>query len=354
MVKQSGRESAAEYLHQNLHALEQFAALAEEFPCDFERLPSIIYSLEDEQQLRHEAEIVKSLGYDAQFTLDTPLPFSVTAAVAFPNMAQFHPLKFLYGVAKPLHILENTFVRSLKGTTALTDYGEIHAKRIVIATHYPFLNRYGLFPAKLYQERSYVQVLEGVTPLGCTSANLAQSGIYLRSYNNLLLVGGGDQRTGKTDGFRTVESFIRHHYPQKKVVYSWANQDCISLDNMPYIGPYSPSLPNVYVATGFNGWGMTSSMIAANILIDLLCHKSHSAAELFKPQRSILHRKLFGHLASSAIDFLVPTTKRCPHLGCALKWNAAEHSWDCPCHGSRFDEHGKLIDNPAMKDRHIY
>ena len=125
----------------------------------------------------------------------------------------------------------------------------------------------------------------------------------------------------------------------------------MSLDGMPYIGPYSPATPNLFVATGFNKWGMSTSMLAAIILTDLVLERKSPYAGLFDPARSILHPQLALNALESAISLLTPTRPRCPHLGCALKYNAAERSWDCPCHGSRFDENGKLLDGPATDDK---
>ena len=124
----------------------------------------------------------------------------------------------------------------------------------------------------------------------------------------------------------------------------------MSLDRIPYIGQYSKNTPNLYVATGFNKWGMSSAMVAAGILTDLVQRKPNQYAEAFSPSRSMLHRQLGINLLESTKNLLTPTAPRCPHLGCALKWNQQEHSWDCPCHGSRFSEDGELIDNPATGD----
>ena len=169
-----------------------------------------------------------------------------------------------------------------------------------------------------------------------------------RNYKNLLLIGGGDHRTGKKGGgWQEMRDFAHRHYPQAEEQYHWATQDCMSLDGVPYIGPYSASTTDLYVATGFNKWGMTTSMVSAMILSDLVQGKKNPYEEVFSPSRSILHPQLKVNGFEAVVNLLTPTTKRCPHLGCALKWNSIEHTWDCPCHGSRFTEDGKLIDNPA-------
>ncbi len=354
LIKHLGRERAGLYLKANLQAVERFRALSMRIPCDFEERPSLMFSLHRREEMEREAAAVQSLGFGAEFIEKTPLPFPIVGGVRYPGMAQFHPLKFLYGAAKGLNILENTFVSRLEGTTAITEHGSIRAKRVIIATHFPFINSHGLYFMKLYQQRSYVIALENAMELGCTMEDAAENGIYLRNYQGLLLVGGGDHRTGKNGAcFTAVRDFARRYFPGAREVFAWANQDCVSLDGMPYIGPYSPALPQVYTAGGFNLWGMTNSMTAAEILTDLALGRSNPFAWAYDTRRSMLTGQLFLNLGATLGNFVIPTAKRCSHLGCALKWNPVEHSWDCPCHGSRFDEAGQLIDGPAMKDSHV-
>ena len=124
----------------------------------------------------------------------------------------------------------------------------------------------------------------------------------------------------------------------------------MSLDHRPYVGNYSRNTPNLYVASGFNKWGMTGAMAAAKLLCDRILERENAWAEVFDPSRSILKPQLWVNGWETAFNFLRLTEKRCPHLGCALKWNAAEHSWDCACHGSRFDADGKCLNNPANQD----
>ena len=122
---------------------------------------------------------------------------------------------------------------------------------------------------------------------------------------------------------------------------------------MDSIGRYSDSIPDVYVATGFNKWGMTSAMVAADILCDLVCDRENVYAEAFSPSRSIIHPQLAVNIIEAISGLVFLRAPRCSHLGCALKYNRAEHSWDCSCHGSRFDEEGGVIDNPANRDASI-
>lgn len=354
IINKFGIEKSKLYLDANLQALGEFQRLSRQIPCDFEEMPSVIYSQYDAGIMEQEARAVRQLGFPAEFSTGIPLPLPIAGAVRFPGMGQFHPLKFLYGAAKGLNIYENTFVKKLEGTTALTEKGIINAKKVIITSHFPFVNLHGLYFAKLHQQRSYVIALENGAQLGCTAMDAAKNGIYLRNYNNLLLVGGGDHRTGSGgEGFTAPRDFARKYFPNATELYAWANQDCVSIDGLPYVGPYSAGLPNVYVASGFNLWGMTNSMAASQILTDMVLGQSSPFAPAFQTDRSMLSTGLFSNMGTTFLGLIAPTAKRCPHMGCGLKWNAAEHSWDCPCHGSRFNEHGILIDNPAMRDSHV-
>ena len=248
-------------------------------------------------------------------------------------------------------IYENTPVRELTPYAAITDYGRIFADAFIVATHFPFLNKHGSYFLKLYQQRSYVLALENALAPGGMYLSVEENGLSFRHCGDILLLGGSGHRTGKPGGGWTeLEEKAKAFYPKSKVVRRWATQDCMSLDGIPYIGQYSRNTPNLYVATGFNKWGMTSSMVAANILTDLVQRKPNVYAQIFSPSRSMLHGQLGINLLESTKNLLSPTSPRCPHLGCALRWNKQEHSWDCPCHGSRFEENGKLIDNPATGD----
>ena len=172
-------------------------------------------------------------------------------------------------------------------------------------------------------------------------------GLSLRNHQGLLLLGGSSHRTGKPGSWEALEAFAQQNFPQARIAAKWATQDCMSLDSMPYIGQYAKSTPNLYVATGFSKWGMTSSMAAAALLTGLVSGKESRYSHVFQPSRGMLCPQLAVNGWEAVVGLLTPTIPRCPHMGCALKYNAAEHSWDCPCHGSRFGEDGALIDNPA-------
>lgn len=348
LIRQFDPETAKQYLNANEVALKKYRDLCNQVDCDFEEKDSYVYSLNDRQKIENEIAALEQLGLYVEFTERLSLPFPVAGAVKIPKQAQFHPLKFISSISKELHIYEHTMVRELVGTTAITDYGKIIAKKIIIATHFPFLNKHGSYFLKMYQHRSYVIALENAPNMEGIYVDEAQTGMSFRNYKNLLLIGGGDHRTGKKGGnWKELRDFAQRNYPNATEQYCWATQDCMTLDSVPYIGAYAKSTSNLYVATGFNKWGMTSAMISAMILCDMVQEKENPYAQAFSPSRTMLRPQLAVNAFEAAIHLLTPTTRRCPHLGCALKWNPYERTWDCPCHGSRFTKDGKLIDNPA-------
>lgn len=351
LIRRFGLEGAGQYLKANLAAVEEYRLLCGDIPCGYEHAPAVVYSTENRKKLEEEVHALRRLGYPARLVEKLPLPFPTVGGVEFPHQAQFHPLEFAAALASGLPIREHTKVQELRGYEAVTEGGTIRAKAIVVATHFPFLNKHGLFSAKLYQRRSYVLALEGVPPLSGMYLDEREGGLSLRSAEGLVLLGGGGHRTGKPGGgWNELRKAAKQYYPQSKEVYHWAAQDCMSLDGMPYIGTYSKATPRLYVATGFNKWGMTSAMVAAKLLTDLVLERETPYAKLFRPDRTMLRPQLVVNGLESTVNLLTPTTPRCPHLGCALKWNQQEHSWDCPCHGSRFSKEGQVLDNPANDD----
>lgn len=348
LIRTLGRDQAALYLKTNERALEIYRELAGRIACGYEEKNAFVYSRQDRERIEKEVKAVNSLGFPAEFTETVPLPFPTRGAVCFPHQAQFHPLEFIAGIVEGLPVYEHTFVENIKGNTAYTSHGNIRAENIIVTTHFPFLNRHGSYFLKLYQHRSYVLALEQAAHVEGMYVDEAREGLSFRSYGDLLLLGGGSHRTGKRGGgWQELKAFAASAYPDAKIKYQWATQDCMSLDGIPYIGKYSASTPNLYVATGFNKWGMTSSMVAAMLLGDLVQGRENAMAEVFSPSRSMLKPQLAVNVLETGVNFLTPTLRRCSHMGCALKWNPQEHTWDCPCHGSRFEIDGAVIDNPA-------
>ena len=352
MIKRFDEHRARLYAKAQAHAVKEYAKLCENIDCDYEIRDNYVYSTSDRKKIEKEVAALNRLGVKSEFSETRELPFSVAGAVCVKDQAQFHPLKFLYAIAEDLPIYEHTKVTELMPNKAKTNRGEITYKKLIIATHFPMLNKHGLYPLKLYQHRSYVIALKGVQNMGGMYVDESDTGLSFRNYGDLLLLGGGGHRTGKQGGcWQELEDFARKHYKNAEIVGKWATQDCMTLDDIPYIGQYSRSTPDVFVATGFNKWGMTNAMVAADILCDLVRGKPNPYATVFDPSRTVLRPQLAVNTFDSIVGLLTPTAPRCPHLGCALKYNKAEHTWDCPCHGSRFTEDGKLINNPATDDK---
>lgn len=351
LLKKEGLHKAKSYLEANRMAFERFEEISKNIKCDFEYKDSFVYSLKNKEKLEAEMSALSKIGYNAELS-DTPfIPVQTVGAVKFPHQAQFHPLKFIAEISKSLPVYEESFVRELKENTAVTDNGAVNADYIIAATHFPFINKHGSYFVKLYQNRSYVIALENAQDVDGMYLDESGVGFSFRNYEKYLLIGGGGHRTGKSEcNWSDLRNFAMLHYPDAREYCYWAAQDCMSLDGMPYIGQYSKRTAHFFTASGFNKWGMTGSMLAAILLTDKILDRKNEFAETFSPSRNILKPQLFVNAFEATKNLMTISEKRCPHLGCALKWNSAEHSWDCPCHGSRFDEKGRVIDNPANGD----
>lgn len=351
IIMKYGVEAARQYYKVNTRAIEKYMELCRNIDCDFERLDNYVFCRSDKSRVQKELRALQCIGADAVYKKELPLPVSVVGAIKFRNQAQFNPYKFASHIARGLNVFENTQALAFEGHTVKTNRGKIKAKKIIVATHFPFINNHGGYFLKMYQHRSYVLALKGAETLNGMYVDEDLKGLSFRNYGDLLLLGGGSHRTGKSGGsYGELVAFIKTHYPRAKIVSNWATQDCMSLDSVAYIGQYSKTTPDLLVASGFNKWGMTTSLVASEILCDLALDKENPYAHLFSPSRNMLHPQLACNAFEAASGLFNFSTPRCPHLGCALKWNKFEHSWDCSCHGSRFSEEGKLLDNPANND----
>ncbi len=396
LVKSFGEEIARKYAGANTKAIEEYARLTEEMSieCDFERKPAYVYSTDDDQTIEDEVEAARLAGIDAEFTTDTKLPFPVNGAVRFPDQAQFNPLKFLKAISKDLRVYERTKALEVNDGVTTTERATVKADKVVVTTHFPFINVPGYYFMRMYQQRSYVLALQNAAQVDGMYIGADDSGYSFRNYKDLLIFGGEGHRSGKSGGVSRYESLREaalRFYPDSQEVYRWSAQDCMSLDGIPYIGRYASSTPELFVATGFNKWGMTSSMVSAMLLSDLITGHDNEFAEAFDPARfnvSASAKNLVTNGAQTISSLISETfslpdeeleklpkgqggivehdgekvgvyrdedgrafvvTTKCPHLGCQLEWNQDELSWDCPCHGSRFDYTGKLLDDPALK-----
>lgn len=351
LLRRFGAENAHLYWEANEAALSRYRSLCAEIDCGFVEQDSYVYSLNRPDRIEKELSALQRIGIPASSAQKLPLPFPTAGAVCFSRQAQFHPLQFAAHIAQGLNIREHTTARAYDGRSIVTDGGRITAKRIIVATHFPMFNKHGSYFLKLYQHRSYVLALKNAAKIDGMYVDEDSAGLSFRQAEDMLLLGGGAHRTGRHGGgWAELENFAARHFPDARLAARWATQDCMTLDSMPYIGPYSKNTPHLFAATGFNKWGMTSSMLSAMILCDLVQERENPYAPLFSPSRSILRPQLAINALESSLHLLKPTRPRCPHMGCALSWNAQEHSWDCPCHGSRFTQNGKLLNNPATGD----
>ncbi|EOU1755874.1 FAD-dependent oxidoreductase [Clostridium perfringens] len=397
LITEFGEEKARQYAKANELAIKKYKEIIEDkrIECDFEEKPAYVYSLNEVDVLKEELEAAKNLGIDAEFVQEANLPFKIKGAIKFNNQAQFNPLKFLKGISNELVIYENTRALEIKENLVVTSGGNITANNILVATHYPIMNAPGYYFMKMHQERSYVLALENTSEIDGMYIDLNKEGYSFRTYNNLLLLGGISHRTGENEeggSYDELRKVAKRLYPKAKEKYYWSAQDCMTIDGIPYIGRYSSETPNIYVATGFNKWGMTSSMVSAMIISDMILEKENDFSEIFSPRRfdlSLSINNIANDLIETAKNFIaqkvsIPSSEiehiknghggiieyngekvgvyknkegkeffvstKCTHLGCQLSWNADELTWDCPCHGSRFDYKGRLIGSPATKD----
>ena len=366
LIDTLGRDKAKQYAMANEAAIEEYRRLISSghIDCFFEEKNAYVYG-SDLEQLQDEVEAAASLGLPASFVRETALPFSTAGSVCFARQAQFHPLRFLEHMEESLTVYENTPVLRIEDDR--------------IETH---------------QERSYVLALEHAADVDGMWIGTGQGAYSFRNYGKLLLLGGGGHRCGENSAggnYALLRKKAEEWFPGCREIAHWSAQDCMTADGVPYIGRYAERHPNWYVATGFQKWGMTSAMVSAMLLRDLICGVKNPYADVFDPGRfdaaalagiaaesgqavKGLAKELFQIPSEKAAAIprghggivflhgeklgvykdedgrLYPVDVRCPHLGCQLEWNPDERSWDCPCHGSRFDRFGKLISGPAQED----
>ena len=352
IINKYGTENAKLYFQAQNNALKKYREMCQKIDCDFKECDSFVYSCDSRKNIENELNALSKIGCPAVFVNKPELPFETVGAVCIRNQSQFNPLRFISSIVENLKIFENTRVLEFKPDGVTTENGKVKANKVIVATHFPFLNKHGAYFLKMYQHRSYVIALKNTPFVNGMYIDGSGKGLSFREYNGLLLLGGGSHRTGKkSGGWQELSEFVKKYYPESEEVCRWATQDCMTLDGIPYIGQYSKNTPSLYVATGFNKWGMTSAMVSAMILTDLIEGKENVYANFFSPVRSIFHPQLAVNMAEALIGIITPAAPRCPHLGCALKYNTYEHSWDCSCHGSRFTKEGKVINNPANGDK---
>lgn len=396
LINRFGEDKAWQYAEANRLAIENYRKIITDnnIDCMFEVLPAYLYSTQSTVDLEKEYYAARKLDIDAELTNEVCLPFKVVAALRYDNQAQFHPLKFLSMISDGLEIYEKTTVTEIEEGKLITNRGEVLANKIVCASHFPFINTPGYYFLRMHQERSYVIALDTPAVINGIYLGIDEDGLSLRRSGKYLLIGGGNHRTGENEAggkYEMLRQAAKKHFPDADEVAHWSAQDCMPIDGVPFIGKFSSSLENVYVATGFQKWGMTTSMVAAMIISEMIEGKNHPYP-IFSPQRfnisasakSLATEAIQAVRGLSAEFFTFPkenadkiprgkgaiveyngekvgvykdengdiyaVSTKCPHLGCQLTWNPDEKSWDCPCHGSRFDYKGNLINNPAIKN----
>ena len=323
---------AKKYLYANQEAIENIYQIIkdENIDCDFERQDSYVYTnnLDELEKIKLENEAVNSLGFNSEFVTSTPLPFDVLGAIKFPNQAEFNPIKYAYGLADAIiqnsgKIYTDTLVTNIqkeddKFITSCKDY-VVKSKYVILASHYPFIDRLGYYFLKMYQSTSYVIAVD--------IGNKSFDGMYINSEQptfsyrfvpfsgyggkRLLLVGGADHKTGSkidlSNAYKILEDEVRKYYPDCKVLYKWNTEDCITLDKIPYIGEFSHFMPNMYIGTGFNKWGMTSSNVGANIIVDKILGRENEYENVFTATRlhPIKNNAELGNMIKETANSLV-------------------------------------------------
>ena len=410
--KAFGEDGARVYAESNLAAIDRIAQFVAEdrIDCDFERRTNYVYAESDDEvsQLRQEAEVERKAGLAVELVDETPLPFRVAAALRLENQAQFHPRKYLLALAETIpgdgsHVFENSRVADVDDGEVKTERGTVRARDVFVATHLPILDR-GLYFAKAYPHRSYAIA----APLGQApdpDGMYISSGVPTRSVRTMhdgdrvfINVGGNGHKPGDDDDtparYDQLAAFLRRHWPDAgEARYRWSTQDYMPHDHVPYIGRLARRSEHVYAATGYQKWGMTNGTVAAMIVSDAILGRRNEWAELYDSNRLVRRSglgSLFKENAAAGFHFFADRVSRadrsgvdelkpgegalirirgrktavykdeggevhamspvCRHLYCVVDWNPAERSWDCPCHGSRYDGTGRAIQGPTTKD----
>ena len=400
-----GRESAAAYAEANEVGIASIAGLVDKYSidCDFRRTANFTYADSETHRdsIEEEVEAAANAGLPVGYTEETGLPWQVAAAVRCEEQAEFHPHRFVLALAAALErrgarIHERTRATGLSGGAVVAESGAVEAEHVVLATHLPFLDRGGYF-ARTHPERSYA--------LAARVASEPPQGMYLSTEQPahsirpfeldgeaLLLVGGEAHKAGQgnpADRYRALERFARERFDVASVEYRWAAHDNMSADGLPLIGRLWPFSDRLWAATGMGKWGLALGVCAGQMLADGICGREHRLAHIFTPMRlnaraalptlisegadvgmrllgdRIRRRGTRDRIASGAgavvgdgrgqravyrdeSGRLHELSARCTHLGCIVGWNSADRSWDCPCHGSRFDPLGEVIHGPAV------
>lgn len=411
LITKFGEEKARQYAEANEKAIHFIANLVKEknIDCDFTWKPAFVYTQSDDyiNKIEREVKAASTLGIKASYLDKISLPFNIKGAVKFDNQAQFHPLKYLYALAKEIqgdgsYIFEHTKIVDIeegKSCTLIGNNGKkIKAAKVIIASHFPFYDGLGMYFARIYVEKSYVVAVKlkekSSDGMFITAEDPGRS---LRSQNyeegEIVLVGGEHHKTGSEKStnrhYETLAAFAKENFKTESILYRWSTQDCMTADSVPYVGYLTSKTNNIFVATGFGKWGMTNGTASASILTDLITKGNSpweqvydpsrfdiiaSGAKLVKENLDVAGKLVGGKLNPVPKDIEVNKNEAkvvsidgerygvyrdemgklhtvditCTHLGCELVWNEAEKTWDCPCHGSRFTYDGDNVEGPAF------
>jgi len=376
LASSAGEEAAAAYAKANETGIEGVAALISEngIECSFRHRDHIAYTLDPERvgELEDEAAAAQAAGVAAEVVTETELPYEVAGAVRLTNQADFDPVPYLRGLADAIdadgrRVYEDTPVVAVERDAVRTAAGQrVRSDRVVLATHMPFTDTGGLF-ARVEPKRSYgiTAHVDGPTPqqmyLSVDEPTRSLRSIP-REGGDLLLIGGESHRVGQGDErehFDALDEWGREHFAVSSYEHRWAAHDFIGEDNLPYVGPATPFGDRTLTVTGLRKWGLAMGTSCAAMVADTIVGGESAWPDAFDSRR--LPRpgslpKLVRHNLESGVHFvgdrIRPDTRgapRCTHLGCLTRWNAAEETWDCPCHGSRFAATGEVIEGPATK-----
>ena len=426
LIDSQGEEFARKYYEANQQAIRKIEDIVkkENIECEFEKQSAYVFTekIDEVQNIKDEVEAVKQIGGEVNYLESCDIPINkinsesdnkikALCAVEFPDQAQFNSYKYVSKLAeicqsKRTQIYEKSKVVDVEDVEnsyqILLENGvKVKAKYVIIATKYPIINFPGYYFLKMYQTTSNVIVVDPKEKLfEGMYINSEEPTISLRTVDDgdkkLLIVAGFNHKTGAkidlANSYKYLEKIAQNLYPQCEVKYRWNTEDTIPLDKIAYIGDFSKFMKNVYVATGYKKWGMTTSNIAANIIVDKIMGKENKYEDIFKATRvePIKNIKEVGNVLKESINSLVinrlkipqETLKQiqcetgkiveidgdkvgvykdkegeifkvnptCKHLGCELSWNNLDKTWDCPCHGSRYNYKGELIYGPSVKD----
>jgi len=380
--------------------------------CDWAEEDAYVYVTDNRsvEKLEKELRAYDALGIEGELVAELPVSVDAAAALVMRKQARFHPLRYMRrlldeAVRLGVRVHENTTADGVdtsgsRPVVRTAGGRKVRCNAVVAASHYPFIDKTGGLFARLHIDRSYVVAIRPKQPYPggmYISADEPRRSLRLAGSPDqpLVLVGGENHRIGMADDaerrYTVLAEFGERLFGAESVAYRWSAQDIIATDKLPYVGPPDKDKPIVLVATGYRKWGMTGGTAAAMLIADLALGRGNRYAELFAPARfhadpdlrtlvstnakvagSLIAGKLEmpgrtpeslapdegavvelnGKRAGAYLDqhgelHLVDTT--CTHMGCEVKWNPGERTWDCPCHGSRFDFKGNVVEGPAMK-----